>query len=387
MWEAGWVRSLLTAEDRCTRPLVKAPPASRLPPAASRLPPPASPQPPSPTRHPPPRPSPAPAPEAGDLHDRRPVAGPPFRRPGPRYLTALRRVAAKHGSPPVAADRVRGPCRDRGRVRAGDHGGRVRRQTVQALPVQQPGGERVGWSGGQVATEGEASVVRRGADRRTHLHPSHAPSQPALQTLWGNCSKPEWAGYCDATCGRCTASFRVDAATVARTGAWAGWEGVEGRGVSGGVVGKGGMGTLRECAAPRRPARHHRPPPPSPPPFQTSTSDGHGLDRQAVPRCHHPARLGPRPGGAGLEGGAGVAVDPAGQGRGARTVGGAQKHLPQHRLPTRWGRLRRRRLHRGGKMEGGGGGRRGGRAWPAGWGRHACLCVNPATPPPPRLCR
>ena len=30
-----------------------------------------------------------------------------------------------------------------------------------------------------------------------------------FQTLWGNCSKPEFAGFCDETCGRCASTWQI----------------------------------------------------------------------------------------------------------------------------------------------------------------------------------
>lgn len=35
------------------------------------------------------------------------------------------------------------------------------------------------------------------------------------QTLWGNCSKPEFAGFCDETCGRCASTWQIVPGTEA----------------------------------------------------------------------------------------------------------------------------------------------------------------------------
>lgn len=43
-----------------------------------------------------------------------------------------------------------------------------------------------------------------------HFSLSSSPSFPKLsQTLWGNCSKPEFAGFCDESCGRCASTWKI----------------------------------------------------------------------------------------------------------------------------------------------------------------------------------
>lgn len=75
--------------------------------------------------------------------------------------------------------------------------------------------EPEGWWRGQRAAGRRKREQCLSTSRSAH-HLAHL-SQPALlsppplfsQTLWGNCTKPEWAGYCDESCGRCPSTFAL----------------------------------------------------------------------------------------------------------------------------------------------------------------------------------
>ena len=74
--------------------------------------------------------------------------------------------------------------------------------------------KQVGMSGRVVGGRGRWRLTAR------PLLPPTLSSLP-LKTLWGNCTKPEWAGYCDDTCGRCPASYALVPGSLAPAGAGA----------------------------------------------------------------------------------------------------------------------------------------------------------------------